>query len=120
VRDRGNGTDDWQPSRRKSIEELPIALGMLVVAKGDFLEAIRGAANYGRDNDSIAGMAGSIAGAMHGDSVIPAGWAEQVNRANRVDLDPLARDLTALAVSLQRAQAAAAAARSSVFGELTA
>jgi ADP-ribosylglycohydrolase len=120
VRDRGNGTDDWQPSRRKSIEELPIALGMLVVAEGDFLEAIRGAANYGRDNDSIAGMAGSIAGAMHGDSVIPAGWAEQVNRANRVDLDPLARDLTNLAISLQRAQAEAAEARSSIFAELTA
>jgi ADP-ribosylglycohydrolase len=120
VRDRGNGTDDWQPSRRKSIEELPIALGMLVVAKGDFLEAIRGAANYGRDNDSIAGMAGAIAGAMHGDGVIPAGWAEQVNRANRVDLVPLARDLTHLAISLQREQAEAAAARSSMFAELTA
>jgi ADP-ribosylglycohydrolase len=118
--DRGNGTDDWQPSRRKAIEELPIALGMLVVAKGDFLEAVRGAANYGRDNDSIAGMAGSISGAMHGDSVIPEGWAEQVNRANRVDLDPLARDLANLAVSLQREQAEAAAARSSMFAELTA
>jgi ADP-ribosylglycohydrolase len=120
VRDRGNGTDDWQPSRRKSIEELPIALGMLVVAKGDFLEAIRGAANYGRDNDSIAGMAGSIAGAMHGDSVIPEGWAEQVNRANRVDLDPLATDLTKLAIALQREQADAATARSTVFANLTA
>jgi ADP-ribosylglycohydrolase len=120
VRDRGNGTDDWQPSRRKSIEELPIALGMLIVAKGDFLEAIRGAANYGRDNDSIAGMAGSIAGAMHGDSVIPAGWTEQVNRANWVNLDPLARDLTNLAISLQREQAEAAAVRSSTFAELTA
>ncbi len=93
---------------------------MLVVAKGDFLEAIRGAANYGRDNDSIAGMAGSIAGAMHGDVVIPEGWAEQVNRANRVDLDPLARDLTHLAISLQREQAEAAAARSAMFAELTA
>lgn len=120
VRDRGNGTDDWQPSRRKSIEELPIALGMLVVAKGDFLEAIRGAANYGRDNDSIAGMAGSIAAALHGDSVIPEGWAEQVNRANRVDLDPLARNLTTLAISLQREQAEAATKRTSLFADLTA
>lgn len=118
VRDRGNATDDWQPSRRKSIEELPIALGMLVVAKGDFLEAIRGAANYGRDNDSIAGMAGSIAGALHGDGVIPEAWAEQVNRANRVDLDPLAKNLTELAMSLQREQAAAAAARAAQFAEL--
>ena len=90
----------------------------LVVAKGDFLEAIRGAANYGRDNDSIAGMAGSIAGALHGDGVIPEGWAEQVNRANRVDLDPLAKNLTELAMSLQREQAAAAAVRAAQFAEL--
>lgn len=119
VLDRGNGTDDWQPSRRKSIEELPIALGMLVVARGDFLEAIRGAANYGRDNDSIAGMAGSIAGALHGDGVLPAGWPEQVNRANRVDLDPLARGLTALTIALQREQAEAARTRAAWFAELT-
>lgn len=118
VRDRGNGTDDWQPSRRKSIEELPIALGMLVVAKGDFLEAVRGAANYGRDNDSIAGMAGALAGAMHGASALPAGWAEQVNRANRVDLDPLAASLTALTVALQQEQAAAVAARAEMFATL--
>ncbi|MFT4040772.1 MAG: ADP-ribosylglycohydrolase family protein [Thermomicrobiales bacterium] len=118
VRDRGNGTDDWQPSRRKSIEELPVALGMLVVAKGDFLEAVRGAANYGRDNDSIASMAGSLAGALHGDSVLPAGWPEQVNRANRVDLDPLAASLTALTITLQQEQAAAAAARAEMFAAL--
>ena len=60
VRDRGNKTDDWAPSRLKSIEEVPVALGFLVVAKGDFEQAIFGAANYGRDNDSIAGMAGAI------------------------------------------------------------
>ncbi len=59
VRERGNKTDDWQPSRRKSIEERPVALGLLFVAKGDFDKAVIGAENYGRDNDSIAGMAGA-------------------------------------------------------------
>ena len=71
MRDRGNKTDDWAPSRLKSIEEVPVALGFLVVANGDFEQSIFGAANYGRDNDSIAGMAGAIAGALHGDRVDP-------------------------------------------------
>lgn len=115
VRDRGNKTDDWAPSRRKSIEELPVALGFLIVAKGDFEQAIVGAANYGRDNDSIAGMAGAIAGALHGDAVIRPEWIAQVNAANRVDLDPLARDLTALTAQLQQEQFAAAQARNREF-----
>src|SRR5262249_24161028 len=47
VRDRGNKTDDWAPSRLKSIEEVPVALGFLIVAKRDFEQAVFGAANYG-------------------------------------------------------------------------
>jgi ADP-ribosylglycohydrolase len=115
VRDRGNKTDDWAPSRRNSIEELPVALGFLIVAKGNFEQAIFGAANYGRDNDSIAGMAGAIAGALHGDSVIRPEWIAQVNAANRVDLDPLARDLTALTTRLQQEQFLSAQARNREF-----
>ena len=61
---RGQGGNHWQPSREHSIEELPIALGFLVVAGGDYEGSIFGGANYGRDNDSIAGMAGSIAGGL--------------------------------------------------------
>jgi ADP-ribosylglycohydrolase len=118
VRDRGNRTDDWAPSRRKSIEELPVALGFLIVAKGDFEQAIFGAANYGRDNDSIAGMAGAIAGALHGDSVIRPEWIAQVNAANRVDLDPLARDLTALTTRLQQEQLASAQTRNREYEAL--
>ena len=119
MRDRGNKTDDWAPSRLKSIEEVPVALGFLIVANGDFEQSIFGAANYGRDNDSIAGMAGAIAGALHGDGVIRPEWIAQVNAANRVDLDPLARDLTRLAVTLQQEQLAAAQARQKEFAVLT-
>jgi ADP-ribosylglycohydrolase len=118
VRDRGNRSDDWAPSRLKSIEEVPVALGFLVVARGDFAQAIFGAANYGRDNDSIAGMAGALAGALHGDGVIRPKWIDQINAANRVDLDPLARDLAALTVSLQREELAAAISRDEQFATL--
>ena len=54
------------PSRTKSIEELPVALGLLVACGGDYTESVLGAVNYGRDSDSIAVMAGTIAGALGG------------------------------------------------------
>jgi ADP-ribosylglycohydrolase len=111
VLEAGNGTDDWRPSRLKSIEELPIALGFLVVGNGEFEQTICGAANYGRDNDSIASMAGEIAGALRSDRVIRPEWIERINLANRIDLDPLARGLTAVACTLQQEQLAAARLR---------
>ncbi|HYO29724.1 MAG TPA: ADP-ribosylglycohydrolase family protein, partial [Thermomicrobiales bacterium] len=118
IGERGNGTDDWGPSRLKSIEEVPVALGFLVVAKGDFEQAVFGSANYGRDNDSIAGMAGAIAGALHGDDAIRPEWIDRINTANRVDLDPLAEGLARLAVNLQQLQIAKAEKRAVVFEAL--
>ena len=74
------------PSRTKSIEELPIALGMLVAARGDYSEAVLGAINYGRDSDSIAVMAGSLAGALAGVSAIPSEWVTAVSEGSRMDI----------------------------------
>ena len=42
-KDRGNGTNNWRPSREHSIEELPIALGFLIIASGNFEKSIFGA-----------------------------------------------------------------------------
>ncbi|KRC47264.1 hypothetical protein ASE16_18255 [Leifsonia sp. Root227] len=74
------------PSRTKSIEELPVALGMLVAAQGDYSEAVLGSVNYGRDSDSIAVMAGSIAGALGGVDVVPAEWIDGVSDGSRMDI----------------------------------
>ena len=74
------------PSRTKSIEELPIALGMLVATGGDYREAVLGAVNYGRDSDSIAVMAGSIAGALGGIEVVPSEWIDGVSEGSRMDI----------------------------------
>jgi ADP-ribosylglycohydrolase len=52
-RDQGLGAR--RPSRLHAIEELPVALGMLVVSGSDFRQAVLGGVNYGRDADSIAG-----------------------------------------------------------------
>ncbi|MEU9008216.1 ADP-ribosylglycohydrolase family protein [Streptomyces sp. NPDC048479] len=85
-----------RPSRLHSIEELPIALGMLLVGGGDYRRTVLGAVNYGRDCDSIATMAGAIAGALHGESAVPRDWAKTVAEASRIDLHAPARELAAV------------------------
>ncbi|MFI8188012.1 ADP-ribosylglycohydrolase family protein [Streptomyces sp. NPDC085946] len=84
-----------RPSRLHAVEELPVALGMLVVARGDYRHAVLGAVNYGRDCDSIATMAGALAGALG--SPVPEDWAKTVAEASRLDLWEPARTLTATA-----------------------
>ncbi|MFJ7343427.1 ADP-ribosylglycohydrolase family protein [Streptomyces sp. NPDC101110] len=84
-----------RPSRLHAIEELPVALGMLVVARGDYRHAVLGAVNYGRDCDSIATMAGALAGALG--SPVPEDWAKTVAEASRLDLWEPAATLTAVA-----------------------
>lgn len=86
-----------RPSRLHSIEELPVALGMLLIADGGYETSVLGAVNYGRDCDSIATMAGAIAGALGGEAAVPAAWAKQVAEASRLDLHAPARSLAAVA-----------------------
>lgn len=74
------------PSRTRSIEELPVALGMLVACGGDYPESVLGSVNYGRDSDSIAVMAGAVAGALGGLRAVPQEWVEEVGAASRLDL----------------------------------
>ena len=85
------------PSRTRSIEELPVALGMLVASDGAYVETVLGGVNYGRDADSIAQMGGAIAGALHGVHAVPSGWIEAVSRASRRDLVAVADELADVA-----------------------
>ncbi|MFI8422672.1 ADP-ribosylglycohydrolase family protein [Streptomyces sp. NPDC085479] len=94
---RNPGLGARRPSRLHSIEELPIALGMLLVGEGDYRRTVLGAVNYGRDCDSIATMAGAIAGALHGEAAVPADWAKRVADASRLDLRAPATALAAVA-----------------------
>ncbi|MFJ3230347.1 ADP-ribosylglycohydrolase family protein [Streptomyces sp. NPDC086787] len=84
-----------RPSRLHSIEELPVALGMLVVSGGDYRQAVLGSVNYGRDCDSTATMAGALAGALG--SPVPDDWSKRVAEASRLDLWEPARALTEVA-----------------------
>jgi ADP-ribosylglycohydrolase len=83
-----------RPSRLHTIEELPVALAMVLVAAGDYRQAVLGAVNYGRDCDSIATMAGAVSGALG--SPVPDDWSKTVSEASRLDLWEPATTLTAV------------------------
>lgn len=85
-----------RPSRLHAIEELPIALGMLLVGRGDFRHTVLGSVNYGRDCDSIATMSGAICGALHGGQAVPDEWSSQVAEASKMDLHAPAASLASV------------------------
>ena len=89
--------DSRKPSRTKAIEELPVALGFLAATAGDYRSAVLGAVNYGRDSDSIAGMVGTLCGALGGSAAVPAEWIDAVGAASKVDLREPGRVLAGVA-----------------------
>lgn len=92
--------DARKPSRRNAIEELPVALGMLKATGGDYVGTVLGGVNYGRDSDSIAQMGGAVAGALHGEGVVPHHWLTQVSRASQRDFAEVADTLSAVATEI--------------------
>ncbi|WP_219417692.1 ADP-ribosylglycohydrolase family protein [Pseudonocardia nigra] len=117
-RDQGLGAR--RPSRIHSIEELPIALGMLVIAKGDWEQTVFGAVNYGRDADSIASMGGAIAGALGGRAAVPEGLAAEVAAASRIDLVAPGLRLAGVTEEIRRADAELRDRSDAAFRTLTA
>lgn len=105
------------PSRTKSIEELPIALGMVLAADGDYREAVLGAVNYGRDSDSIAVMAGSITGALGGEDAVPDEWVSGVSESSRIDITATGPVIAAVARDVWAADAERAAGVAAARGE---
>lgn len=116
---RAPSLDARRPSRVHAIEELPVALGMLLVGAGDYRRTVLGAVNYGRDCDSIATMAGALAGALHGESAVPPDWAKQVAEASRLDLHAPATTLTAVAHEVFARDTARRRAHESAYATLT-
>ncbi|MEU0572384.1 ADP-ribosylglycohydrolase family protein [Nonomuraea sp. NPDC005983] len=116
-RDQGLGAR--RPSRVHSIEELPLALAFLVVAKGDYRETVLGGVNYGRDADSIASMGGAIAGALGGLAAVPSDWVEQVGTASRTDLVEPGRAIAGVARRVHADDLARRRAHEAAFADLT-
>jgi len=80
-----------------AVESVPAAVGIFVAAGGDPLEAVVGGANIGNDTDTIAAMAGAMAGALCGVEALPTPLLETVVSANRENLAAIADGLTTLA-----------------------
>lgn len=73
------------------------------VMKHMLCEAIFGRANFGRDCDTIAGLAGALAGALHGPSDVPEAWLDAVFSAcPQPDVRDYAGSLTKLLVQRLR------------------
>jgi ADP-ribosylglycohydrolase len=77
-------------------ESVPAAFAVLALTPDDPWLACRRAASLGGDTDTIAAMVGAIAGACAGISAFPADAVRTVRQRNRLDLDPLARQLLGL------------------------
>jgi ADP-ribosylglycohydrolase len=108
------------PSRLHSIEELPIALGLLVAAGGDYAETVLGGVNYGRDSDSIASIGGALAGALGGADALRRDWVDEVSAASRIDIEEAGREMAAVAVEIFARDALRHEQRARVMAELTA
>ena len=79
-------------------ETVPTAIGIFAFTGGDPLETIVGGANIGNDTDTIAAIAGMLAGALKGFKAVPAEMYATVRQANNIDIEALARGLTAIAL----------------------
>jgi ADP-ribosylglycohydrolase len=82
-----------------SRETVPVALALFLLAGGDPREAVIMGANFGRDADTIASMAGALAGAFRGASALPPGWAARAAAGSGRDQEDLARALEGIARS---------------------
>jgi ADP-ribosylglycohydrolase len=108
------------PSRLHAIEELPIALGLLVVTQGAFEGTVLGGVNYGRDSDSIAAMGGALAGALGGSAALRRDWVDEVGSASRMDLEEPGRTMADVAAAIFARDAARHERRAQAMTELTA
>ncbi|WP_307783609.1 ADP-ribosylglycohydrolase family protein [Streptomyces spinoverrucosus] len=92
-------------------EATALAMGVFAAARGEYVPAVLGGANVGRDADTIAAMAGSLAGALHGAEAVPEEWRRRINAVRGhcitatagTDLAELARELHAALLAAQTA-----------------
>jgi ADP-ribosylglycohydrolase len=110
--------DARRPSRTKAIEELPVALGFVLVSEGDVRRAVLGGTNYGRDADSIASMAGAITGALSGRNGVPDDWATDIAQASKTDLEQPGRVMAQVAQDIRAADAQRWARRAAALDAL--
>ena len=111
------GLNARTPSRLHAIEELPVALGLLVATRGDYAETVLGGVNYGRDSDSVASMGGALAGALG--SPVRRDWVDEVGEASKLDLEEPGRTMAEVAQEIFERDRERFDARARALAELT-
>ncbi len=94
----------WTPYRAANAEALSEAYALFRLTRGDFVEGVIAAANFGRDADTLAALVGAWSGALHGTSGIPPAWVQRARRpsgrclrfAAELDIADVAQALAAL------------------------
>jgi ADP-ribosylglycohydrolase len=80
-----------------SRETVPAAIAIVKLSDGNPVTAITYGANFGRDTDTIASMAGAICGALSGTAGLPEAWVAKASRNAARDQRQLAEDLAGVA-----------------------
>lgn len=65
-----------------ALETVPVTMAILLLCDGDVNESIVGGANFGRDSDAVATLAGSIAGALRGAGDVRRDWIDRCEEVN--------------------------------------
>lgn len=74
-------------------ETVPTCLGILKLTNGDPVETVKVASNLGGDCDTIAAIAGSMAGAIGGADAFPDEWISLLEDVNGIDFEEYAEKL---------------------------
>jgi ADP-ribosylglycohydrolase len=90
-----------------SRETIPATFAICLLANGDPVQAVEQGANFGRDSDTIATMAGAICGAFAGDRAIPSSWVGTVGIHTDDSVGAMASSLVNVARAKARAETAA-------------
>jgi ADP-ribosylglycohydrolase len=102
-------TQLWTPEHATSPEAIPQMFAIFRLCSGNPRRCLLWSANFGRDADTISGLACALAGAMNGASAFPQPWIERLRKpsgtclefAQEEDIVQLAKDLVALSCSLE-------------------
>jgi ADP-ribosylglycohydrolase len=86
-----------QPIACDPLETVPVAIATVKLANGDPVKAITFGANFGRDADTIATMAGAICGAFAGSTGLRDDWIVKATRNVARDQLRIAKDLARVA-----------------------
>ena len=76
-----NAEEDWSFGA-DPLEVCTEALAFLALSNGDAPTAIIGAINFGRDCDTISGIAAAFCGAINGPETVPSEWQDAIIKAN--------------------------------------